>query len=42
VPYNPFGPAMVALPNGEYELREDPDRLAASYTIQASRPDGGT
>jgi SAM-dependent methyltransferase len=42
VPYNPFGPAMVALPNGEYELREDPDRLAASYTIQASRPDQGT
>jgi SAM-dependent methyltransferase len=42
VPYNPFGTAMVALPNGEFELREDPDRLAASYTLQASRPDPGS
>jgi SAM-dependent methyltransferase len=35
VPWNPFGPAMEALPNGEFQLREHPERLAASYTLQA-------
>ena len=37
VPWNPLGTAMVLLPNGEYELRVDPDRLAASYTLQARK-----
>ena len=37
VPWNPLGTAMVGLPNGEYELRADPDRLAASYTLQARK-----
>jgi SAM-dependent methyltransferase len=35
VPWNPLGTAMVALLNGEYQLREHPERLAASYTLQA-------
>jgi SAM-dependent methyltransferase len=38
VPWNPLGTAMVALPNGEFELRERPERLAASYTLQARKP----
>lgn len=38
IPWNALGDAMVALPNGEFELREEPDRLAASYTLQASKP----
>lgn len=38
VPWNPLGPAMVALPNGEFQLRHRPERLAASYTLQASKP----
>jgi SAM-dependent methyltransferase len=38
IPWNAFGDAMVALPGGEYELRDQPDRLAASYTLQASKP----
>jgi hypothetical protein len=38
IPWNAFGDAMVALPGGEFELREQPDRLAASYTLQATRP----
>jgi hypothetical protein len=25
-------------PLGEYELIDDPDRLAATYTLQASKP----
>jgi hypothetical protein len=35
VPWNPLGAAMEALPNGEFQLREHPERLAASYTLQA-------
>jgi hypothetical protein len=35
VPWNPLDTAMVELPNGEFELREQPERLAASYTLQA-------
>jgi SAM-dependent methyltransferase len=38
VPWNALGPAMVELDNGEFELREQPDRLAASYTLKATRP----
>jgi SAM-dependent methyltransferase len=37
VPWNALGTAMVELPNGEFELRDQPDRLAASYTLQARR-----
>jgi SAM-dependent methyltransferase len=35
VPWNPLGSAMVELANGEFELKDQPDRLAASYTLQA-------
>jgi hypothetical protein len=35
VPWNALGGAMEALPNGEYQLRERPERLAATYTLQA-------
>jgi hypothetical protein len=35
VPWNPFGSAMEELPNGEFQLRAHPQRLAASYTLQA-------
>ncbi len=35
VPWNAAGDAMVELPTGEFELRERPERLAASYTLQA-------
>ena len=35
VPWNPSGSAMEALANGEFQLRERPERLAASYTLQA-------
>ncbi len=37
VPWNALGTAMVLLPNGEYELRDEPDRLAATYTLRAVR-----
>jgi hypothetical protein len=37
VPWNALGSAMVALPMGEYELREQPERLAASYTLRATK-----
>jgi SAM-dependent methyltransferase len=36
-PWNALGTAMVELPNGEFQLREEPDRLAATYTLQARR-----
>jgi SAM-dependent methyltransferase len=35
VPWNPFGDAGVADELGEYRLRDRPERLAASYTLQA-------
>lgn len=35
VPWNPLGTAMVELPDGEFRLRERPERLAASYTLRA-------
>jgi 2-polyprenyl-3-methyl-5-hydroxy-6-metoxy-1,4-benzoquinol methylase len=34
-PSNPLGGAMEAVGGGEYRLRENPRRLAASYTLQA-------
>jgi len=37
VPWNALGTAMIELPNGEFQLRDEPDRLAASYTLQARR-----
>ena len=37
VPWNPLGTAMVAGDLGEYRLRERPERLAASYTLQATK-----
>jgi hypothetical protein len=37
VPWNPLGTAMVELPNGEFQLREQPERLAASYTLVATK-----
>jgi SAM-dependent methyltransferase len=37
VPWNPLGAAMVELPNGEFQLRERPERLAASYTLKATK-----
>jgi len=35
VPWNPLAGEMVELPNGEFELRERPERLPATYTLQA-------
>jgi hypothetical protein len=35
VPWNPLGEAMVEDDMGECRLREQPERLAASYTLQA-------
>ena len=40
-PWNPLGEAMAPTgPFGEYELTERPERLAATYTIQARKPAG--
>ncbi|MGC1419447.1 MAG: class I SAM-dependent methyltransferase [Acidimicrobiales bacterium] len=35
VPWNPLGDAMEGLGDGEYRLREDPERLPVTYTLQA-------
>jgi SAM-dependent methyltransferase len=40
IPWNAFAEEMVALPNGEFELREAPERLAASFTIGATKTAG--
>lgn len=37
VPWNPLGEAMVAGEDGEYRLREQPERLPLTYTLQAVR-----
>ena len=37
VPWNPLGTAMVEREDGEFELRDNPDRLAATYTLQARK-----
>ena len=40
VPWNPLGEAMEEV-GGEYRLRHLPERLAASYTLQALKPADG-
>ena len=37
VPWNALGDAMVDAGHGEYRLREQPERLPASYTLRARR-----
>lgn len=37
VPWNALGDAMVDDGAGEFQLRESPERLAASYTLQAEK-----
>jgi len=37
VPWNPFGEAGRMIELEEWELRDVPERLAASYTLQAIR-----
>ncbi len=40
VPWNPFGDSMEELDGGEFQLRHDPVRLAATYTLQAQTTSG--
>lgn len=42
VPWNVAGDAMVEDEAGEWRLRERPERLAATYTLQAGKPAGDT
>lgn len=37
VPWNPLGEAMVEIEPGEWVLRDQPERLAATYTLSATR-----
>lgn len=37
VPWNPLGEAMVPVGLDEYELRDAPERLAATYTLRATK-----
>jgi SAM-dependent methyltransferase len=37
VPWNPLGAEMVQVDLDEYELRDRPDRLAATYTLRATK-----
>jgi len=37
VPWNPLEDAMEAGDDGEYRLRQSPERLAATYTLQATK-----
>ncbi len=37
-PWNQLGAAMVAVDGGEFQLRDRPERLAATYTLTATRP----
>lgn len=37
VPWNPLGEAMVEVGGGEFALRDQPERLAASYTLRATK-----
>ena len=41
VPWNPLGDAMEAVGGGEYRLRHDAARLAATYTLQATKGTNG-
>ena len=36
-PWNALGDAMEEIGGGEYRLREDPARLAATFTLQATK-----
>lgn len=38
VPWNPLGDAMVEGELGEYRLRDQPERLAATFTLRAEKP----
>jgi hypothetical protein len=38
VPWNALPPAMALGQGGEYRLLDRPNRLAASYTLQAQKP----
>ena len=38
VPWNPLDDAMEDVGGGEYRLRTHPNRLAATYTLQATKP----
>jgi SAM-dependent methyltransferase len=38
VPWNPLGEAMEEVGGGEYRLRHLPERLPATYTLQAGKP----
>ena len=38
VPWNPLGAAMEQSGGGEYRLREAPERLPVTYTLQAVKP----
>ncbi len=40
VPWNPLGDAMEDAGGGEYRLVHDPQRLAATYTVRATKPRG--
>jgi SAM-dependent methyltransferase len=42
VPWNPLGDAMEAVKGGEYRLRHAPERLPATYTLQATKPGSPT
>jgi len=37
-PWNPLRDAMEEVGGGEYRLRDAPERLAATYTLQATKP----
>jgi SAM-dependent methyltransferase len=37
VPWNPLGDAMQQVDEGEYRLRERPERVAATYTLKATK-----
>lgn len=37
VPWNPLGEAMELIDGSEYRLRQNPSRLAATYTLQAEK-----
>ncbi len=41
VPWNPLGDAMEEVGGGEYRLRHDAARLAASYTLRAIKSVNG-
>lgn len=41
-PWNPFGEAAEDVGGGEYRLREHPERLPLTYTLQAKKPEART